>query len=46
MTVFRLGDHGSEVLDVQQRLAALGYALASGELAGFSEAATPTKLAG
>src|SRR6266550_618650 len=24
MTVFRLGDHGSAVLDVQQRLAALG----------------------
>ena len=35
MTVFRLGDHGSEVLDVQQRLAALGYALAPGELAGW-----------
>ncbi|MDP9299758.1 MAG: peptidoglycan-binding protein, partial [Actinomycetota bacterium] len=35
MSVFRLGDHGSEVLDVQQRLAALGYAVAPGELAGW-----------
>ena len=35
MSVFRRGDQGSEVLDVQQRLAALGYALAPGELAGW-----------
>ena len=35
MSVFRSGDQGSEVLDVQQRLAALGYALAPGELAGW-----------
>ena len=34
MRVFGPGDHGPEVLDIQQRLSALGYALAAGELTG------------
>jgi N-acetylmuramoyl-L-alanine amidase len=34
MRVFGRGDHGPEVLDVQQRLSALGYAVAADELTG------------
>jgi N-acetylmuramoyl-L-alanine amidase len=34
MRTFRRGDHGLEVLDVQQRLSALGYAIAADELTG------------
>jgi N-acetylmuramoyl-L-alanine amidase len=35
MRVFMSGDHGPEVLDVQQRLSGLGYALAADELTGW-----------
>jgi len=34
MQIFRAGDRGPEVLDIQQRLAGLGYALAPDELTG------------
>jgi N-acetylmuramoyl-L-alanine amidase len=34
MRAFRRGDHGLEVLDVQQRLSALGYDIAADELTG------------
>jgi N-acetylmuramoyl-L-alanine amidase len=34
MRVFRTGDRGPEVLDIQQRLSGLGYALAGDELTG------------
>jgi N-acetylmuramoyl-L-alanine amidase len=35
MHVFRPGDRGPEVLDIQQRLSGLGYALAADELTGW-----------
>jgi N-acetylmuramoyl-L-alanine amidase len=35
MRIFRDGDRGPEILDIQQRLAALGYALNAGELTGL-----------
>jgi N-acetylmuramoyl-L-alanine amidase len=35
MHVFRPGDRGAEVLDVQQRLSGLGYAVAADELTGW-----------
>jgi N-acetylmuramoyl-L-alanine amidase len=40
MRAFRRGDHGPEVLDVQQRLSALGFAVAGDELTGYFGAST------
>ncbi len=34
MHIFRLGDEGHEVLDIQQRLVSIGYPLSSAELTG------------
>jgi N-acetylmuramoyl-L-alanine amidase len=44
MRVFRRGDHGPEVLDVQQRLSALGYSVAADELTGYFGASTEAAL--
>jgi N-acetylmuramoyl-L-alanine amidase len=35
MRVFKSGDRGPEVLDIQQRLSGLGYPIAAGELTGW-----------
>src|SRR5262245_7668515 len=42
MRFFRPGDRGPEVLDIQQRLAGLGYALLADELAGSFGPSTET----
>ena len=42
MRVFRSGDRGPEVLDIQQRLAGLGYALLADELTGSFGPSTET----